>query len=131
MAKQDLTIKLPRKFFVTDVRMGKQLGYTDVIHASILIGDALVFALSPRESDQGRRFCNRATGSTRAVDRSLKYWPGLIRCHVYSPGGMRLAIYSTNVLLQNGKSTFVVPFALNDEPGRYVIRATDVVRGEL
>ncbi len=55
--------------------------------------------------------------------------PGLIRCHVYSPSGMRLAIYSTNVLLQNGKSTFVVPFALNDEPGRYVIRATDVVSG--
>jgi len=42
---------------------------------------------------------------------------------------MRLPIYSTNVLLQNGKSTFVVPFALNDEPGRYVIRATDVVSG--
>ena len=50
VAKQELTIKLPRKFFVTDVRMGKQVGYTDVIHASILIGDALVFALSPRET---------------------------------------------------------------------------------
>jgi Beta-galactosidase trimerisation domain/Beta-galactosidase len=131
VAKQELAIKLPRKFFVTDVRMGKQLGYTDVIHASILIGDALVFALSPRETQIKVEGPATAQLGQHVQLNTISNTggPGLIRCHVYSPSGMRLAIYSTNVLLQNGKSTFVVPFALNDEPGRYVIRATDVVTG--
>ena len=131
VAKQDLTIKLPRKFFVTDVRIGKQLGYTDVIHASILIGDALVFALSPHENQikVGGSATAQLGQHVPLTITSNTDGPGLIRCHVYSPNGMRLAIYSTNVLPQNGKSTFVVPFALNDEPGRYVIRATDVVSG--
>ena len=33
----------------TDIRSGKQFGYTDAVHTSILIGDAIVLALSPVE----------------------------------------------------------------------------------
>src|SRR5215217_7296588 len=46
VARQDVTIKLPRKMFVVDVRSGKRFGNTDVVHTSILIGDALVLALA-------------------------------------------------------------------------------------
>ena len=131
VAKQELTIRLPRKFYVADVRTGKQLGYTDLIHASTLIGDALVLALTLREN------AIKIEGPTSAklgqhvafVVSSNTSGRGLVRCHVYSPGGTQLATYSTNLLLQNGTSSFVLPFALNDEPGRYVIRATDVLTG--
>src|ERR1043166_8819863 len=51
VAKQELTIKLPRKSNVTDVRTGKKLGFTDVVHSSILIGDALILALTPDTND--------------------------------------------------------------------------------
>ena len=54
---------------------------------------------------------------------------GLVRCHVYVPDGTRSAVYSNNILLQNGRGTFTLPFALNDPPGKYVIRSTDVVTG--
>jgi hypothetical protein len=131
VAKQELTIKLPRKFYVADVRSGKKFGYTDVIKASTLIGDALVFALTPRENKievEGPATARLGQHVQFTVISSAS-GPGLVRCHVYSPSGTRLAIYSTNVLLQNGKSSFVVPFALNDDPGRYVIRATDVLTG--
>ena len=131
VAKQELTIRLPRKFYVADVRTGKQLGYTDLIHASTLIGDALVLALTPRAN------AIKIEGPTSAklgqhvafIVSSNTPGDGLVRCHVYSPGGTQLATYSTNLLLQNGESSFVLPFALNDEPGRYVIRVTDVLTG--
>src|SRR4029453_2591859 len=51
VAKQELTIKLPRKFHVTDVRSGKKLGCTDVVHSTILVGDALVVGLSSQENE--------------------------------------------------------------------------------
>jgi hypothetical protein len=55
----------------------------------------------------------------------------LVRCHVYAPDGSRLPIYSDNLLVQQGRGTFSLPFALNDAPGKYVIRATDVVTGAI
>ena len=54
---------------------------------------------------------------------------GLVRCHVFAPDGSRLPTYSSNVLLQNGHARFILPFALNDAPGKYRISATDVVTG--
>ena len=53
----------------------------------------------------------------------------LVRCHVYAPDGSRLPIYSNNILVEGGRGTFTLPFALNDPIGKYVIRATDVVTG--
>jgi uncharacterized protein involved in high-affinity Fe2+ transport len=40
-----------------------------------------------------------------------------------------LPVYSKNVLVEKGRGTFTVPFALNDPTGKYVVRATDVVTG--
>jgi len=129
VAKQELTIKLPRKFYVTDVRAGKNLGFTNVVHSSILVGDALILALTPEVNElkfdgpvsahtgEHVSFSLRSTGAT------------LVRCHVYGPDGARLPIYSSNVLVENGRGTFSLPFALNDPTGKYVLRATDVVTG--
>jgi hypothetical protein len=66
------------------------------------------------------------------VSFSLKStMPGttLVRCHVYGPDGTGLPIYSHNVLAENGRGTFSLPFALNDPTGKYVLQATDVVTG--
>ena len=131
VAKQELTIKLPRKFYVADVRTGKRLGFTDVVHSSILVGDALVLALTPETNE----LSVDGPGSARAGDqvsfsfKSTTTVTGLVRCHVYGPDGNRLPIYSKNVLVENGRGTFSLPFALNDPTGKYVVRATDVVTG--
>jgi len=53
----------------------------------------------------------------------------LVRCHVYAPDGSLLSIYSNNVLVENGRATFSLPFAWTDRFGKYVVRATDVVTG--
>jgi Beta-galactosidase trimerisation domain/Beta-galactosidase len=131
VAKQDLTIKLPGKFYVADVRSGKQLGYTDLIQTSTLIGDALVFGLSTGQNTvkiSGPTIATCGEHVPFAIT-SVKPERTLVRCHVFAPDGTQLAIYSTNVLLENGKSTFVLPFALNDTPGKYTLRITDIVTG--
>jgi hypothetical protein len=131
VAKQELTFKLPRKSYVTDVRTGKKLGLTDVVHSSILIGDALILALSPEGNELKIDGSAAARPGDHLAFNVISTAPAttLVRCHVYAPDGSRLPIYSNNVLVQQGRGTFTLPFALNDAPGKYVIRATDVVSG--
>jgi len=131
VAKQELTIKLPRKFYVSDVRAGKKLGFTDVVHSSILVGDALVLALTPEVNElnfDGPVFTHTGEHVSFSLNSTA---PGttLVRCHVYGPDGGRVPIYSNNVLVVNGRGTFSLPFALNDPIGKYVLHATDVVTG--
>ena len=117
-----MTIKLPRKFYVADVRAGKQLGFTDVVHSSILVGDALVLAFSPKVNEL--KFEGPAVRASRGACflqfEVNETGTSLVRCHVYAPDGSRLPIYSSNVLVQNGRGTFTLPFALNDATGKYV-----------
>jgi len=131
VAKQELTIRLPRKFYVADVRTGKQLGFTDVVHSSILVGDALVLGLSPQVNElkfEGPASVSPGEHVSFALTSNM-IGTSLVRCHVYAPDGSRLSIYSNNVLVQGGRGTFSLPFALNDPSGKYLIRATDVVTG--
>ena len=130
VARQELTIKLPRKFYVSDVRAGKKLGFTDVVHSSILVGDALVLALTPDVNElkfDGPVFAH--TGEHVSFSLNSTAGTTLVRCHVYGPNGARVPIYSNNVLVVNGRGTFSLPFALNDPTGKYVLQVTDVVTG--
>ncbi|HJY30646.1 MAG TPA: alpha-amylase family protein [Pyrinomonadaceae bacterium] len=133
VAKQELTIKLPRKSYVSDVRTGKQLGFTNVVHSSILIGDALVLALSPESNELKMDGAVTARRGDHVSFSLISTAPNttLVRCHVYAPDGVRLPIYSNNVLIEQGRGSFTLPFALNDAPGEYVIRVTDVVTGAM
>jgi hypothetical protein len=131
MARQEIIIKLPRKLYVTDVRSGKRLGYTDVVHSSVLVGDAVVLGLSSAENTitlHGPTTVSLGEHPTFSLAAS---GPGrrLIRCQVFSPDGSMLSTYGKNVLLDNATKTFVLPSALNDLSGTYTIRATDVVTG--
>ena len=130
VAKQELTIKLPRKFYVADVRTGKRLGFTNVVRSSIVVGDALVLALTAEVTELNLAGPASAhTGQHVSFSLSTAPGPSLVRCHVYAPDGSHLPIYSKNVLVEKGRGTFTVPFALNDPTGKYVVRATDVVTG--
>jgi hypothetical protein len=131
MARQEITIKLPRKLYVTDVRSGKRLGYTDVVHSSVLVGDAVVLGLSSTENTITLRGPTTASLGEHPTFSLAASGPGrrLIRCQVFSPDGSMLSTYAKNVLLDNATRTFVLPSALNDPSGSYTIRATDVVTG--
>jgi hypothetical protein len=116
---------------VADVRSGKQLGYTDTIHTSTLVGDAVVLGLGPLQNKITLNGPNTALLAEHVSFSLASSVPGrrLIRCHVFAPDGSPLPVYARNVLMNNGSSTFILPSALNDPSGRYTVRATDVVTG--
>jgi hypothetical protein len=131
IARQEIIIKLPNKYYVTDVRSGKQLGYTDVVHSSVLIGDGAVLSLSPAENKlalSGPASSLRGEHVVFTLSSSVA-GPRLIRCHVFGPGGVMLPVYARSLLLNDTGTTFILPSALNDIAGPYTIRATDVVTG--
>jgi hypothetical protein len=131
IAKQEIIIKLPNKYYVTDVRSGKRLGYIDVVHSSVVVGDAVVLSLSPAENKlalSGPPSSSRGEHVAFTLSSSMA-GPRLIRCHVFGPDGLMLPAYARNFLLDNTATTFVLPSALNDLAGAYTIRATDVVTG--
>ncbi len=131
IARQEITIKLPNKFCVTDVRSGRRLGYTDVVHSSVVVGDAAVLSLSPAENKlalSGPPSSSRGEHIAFTLSSSLS-GPRLIRCHVVAPNGLKLPAYARNVLFDKTATKFVLPSALNDLAGVYIIRGTDVVSG--
>jgi hypothetical protein len=131
VARQEISIKLPRKVYVTDVRAGKRLGYTDVVQSSVLVGDAVVLGLSSTENELTLRGPSTAARGEHPAFSISSSVPGrrVIRCHVFGPDGSMLPLYASNLLLDTLAVDFVLPSALNDPVGTYVIRATDVVTG--
>jgi hypothetical protein len=131
IARQEIIIKVPNKFYVTDVRSGRRLGYSDAVHSSVVVGDAAVLGLSPAENKltlSGPPSSARGEHVAFTLSSSVA-GPRLIRCHVFAPDGLMLPVYARNLLLENHAIAFVLPSALNDVAGAYTIRATDVVTG--
>ena len=131
VAKQEITINLPRKMYVADVRTGQLFGFTDSVHTSILVGDALVLGLSSNQNKIAVQGPLSAKPGEHVVFKITSNQPttALIRVQTLGPDGAVLPPYSANVMLHDRSGTFTLPFALNDVPGKYTIKATDVVTG--
>jgi hypothetical protein len=57
------------------------------------------------------------------VDRSV------VHCEVFDPSGELVRHYTANVTIVDGTGRFSVPWALNDGPSRWRVRARDVISG--
>ena len=131
VARQEITVRLPRAAYVNDVRAGKRLGRTDAVRTSLVVGDALVLGLSPAENALTLRGPSAAKPGEH-VDFAVGSDGGgkrLFRCHVFAPDGSVVTHYAKNLLAADGRATFTLPSALNDAPGEYTVRVTDVVTG--
>lgn len=74
------------------------------------------------ELDRDLRLRLTEEGAT-PVDRSV------VRCEVYDPSGRLVRHYSGNVTIENGSGQFAIPWALNEAPRGWRIRARDVLSG--
>jgi len=117
--------------YVADVRTGQQFGFTDIVHTSILVGDALVVGLSSNQNKIAVQGPPSAKPGEHVLFTITSNQPttALVRVQTLGPDGAGLPPYSANVMLHNRSGTFILPFALNDVPGKYTIKATNVVTG--
>ena len=131
VARQEVTIKLPRKYYVTDIRAGKKLGLTDTVRTSVVVGDAVVLGLNPAEDTLSLRGPAGADLGEQPEFNARSSLPGrrLVRFHVFAPDGSFISAYAKSVLLENAAGVFALPSALNDPEGVYTVRATDVLTG--
>jgi hypothetical protein len=131
IARQEVKVKLPRAWYVRDLRSGETLGPADSVGTSVLAGDALVLGLSPsldRLSVQGPATARRGDHPVFSLSSSAT-GKHLVRCHFFSPEGVFLFDYARNVLFEGNRGSVVLPTAFNDPPGNYRLIATDVLSG--
>ena len=131
VARQEITIKLPRKFYVNDVRASKSLGHTDTVRTSVVVGDAVVLGLNPSASTVSLRgpAAAKLGEHPEFSVASTKQGPSLVRVEVLAPDGSPVRAYARNLLLAGGRADVALPSALNDPAGEYTLRATDVMTG--
>ena len=131
IARQQITVRLPKRYHVTNARTGEQLGETDTVNTEITVGGALVLGLSERDTHielSGPGSAKRGEHPQFTI-RSSAPGRGLVRCHFFGPDGLFLELYARNVLVNNGAGSVVLPSALNDPAGEYTLKVTDVITG--
>ena len=134
----NVTIALPASGFRYDVRKGRALGKGDSVSTNLLAGDAALLAVLPYEVTgvavgsaggglrRGRPVRYGLTVGTAGGQAGMH----VLRTEVLDPGGEVRAHYGTHVATRDGEAVGEFVPALNDPPGRWTIRATDLVSGK-
>jgi hypothetical protein len=126
----------PSQRCVYDVRAHKYLGRTERFDYILKESYGELLALMPREIGHVRlRAPQRADrGRLAPVSVTLSGWKAdlgrtVFRVEVYDPDGNLNAPYTRTVACDGGRAEMAIPFALNDAPGEWLIRAIEVVSG--
>jgi hypothetical protein len=135
-ATGDVTLSLPEPSFVYDLRGGRALGRVDKVALALDPVSPTVLAVSPRALPAPTIAGPSAlhlgeTGEYRVAlaggrDAALH----VLRLDIVDPVGEVSAHYSGNLLAPGGEASGVLPLALNDQPGTWQIRVTDIVSGQ-
>lgn len=135
-APDSMTVQLKDKAHLYDVRARKYLGYSDRIATEAWPEKGLFYALFPYEIkgvkmqcgfDESRReFWYEAQLKVKGGDLEDQ----VLRVDVTAPDGTPVRLYSGNFWTQRGQLQMRVPMALNDQPGKWLVKVTDVVSGE-
>jgi hypothetical protein len=131
VARQEITIRLPQHYYVTNARTGESLGHTDMVKTSITVGGALVLGLAEQTNSitvAGPASASRGDHPHFTL-RSSPPGRALVRCHFFGPDGSLLPLYAENVLIQGDSGEVILPSALNDPAGEYTLKVTDVITG--
>lgn len=130
-----LRLTFPKTGFVYDLRNGKALGQADSAESSIRPGDAVVYAVLPYEVKSVTVVpqAARATAGTPVQyavtlpDARGHSSMHVVLVDVIGPDGKARSHYGAQLVARDGKAVGEFVPALNDEAGRWTIRATDFV----
>ena len=125
----------PRRYHLYDVRQGKYLGRARKFEAELPLGTAKLYAAIPYKVD-GVGIIPSKLQPNGQLPLTLEIQPGgrgkryhVIRIRVFNPKGHERPWYARNVVLEGFEVKTTIPFALNDPPGKWTIRARDVISG--
>ncbi|MFQ6097620.1 MAG: beta-galactosidase, partial [Armatimonadota bacterium] len=123
---------LPEAAEVYDTRAGKRLGRVGSISLSADDPrDVLIFSLQDVRTEMPTlSVTNASVGGVASGKVALTGAPGkrVIRLRVRDPGGEEVPVLRRYIRC-DGQATFDIPIAFNDQPGKWLVAATDVATG--
>jgi hypothetical protein len=124
---------LPRSLFVYDLRKGRLLGSSDRLPVKLGPVEPVLLAMSERPlappSVSGPSGARLGANAEISVSASSGAALDVIHLDVIDPEGKTVTHYSGNLMAIGGRTTTLLPFAVNDKPGVWTIRATDLLGG--
>lgn len=134
--RSQVGITLPRKAHVYDQRAGKYLGRTSRFETLMAPGRCQVYSILPYRV---RALQVKIAATTRQPGDDVAYRVGMktrggraglhiFRVEVSGPDGVK-AHYGTQITARDGTGEAALGLALNDSPGAWSIKATDVATG--
>ncbi|MCD6444006.1 beta-galactosidase [Candidatus Bathyarchaeota archaeon] len=130
--EDSLTIKLPARCHVYDVRAKRYMGFLDMVEASIKPAEPLILALTPEivksvevEAPRKVKVGEELKVRIRVLGLQHNY---VVRVNVYRPSGL-CREYSGVVYTEEGEAVWRVQTALNDEQGPWLIEAVEAISG--
>jgi hypothetical protein len=123
-----LTVRLPRKMHVYNMRTGSYLGQGATLKGDLSVDSVALFSLLPYQvngveaSAEGAVIHARVTATAKPTDHVL-------HIEVTSPQGEKCPWYSRNIPAPEGAAEVEIPFALSDPTGVWTAQVTDVATG--
>ena len=130
------TVHLTKEAHIYDVMGGTYHGVSDRITALIKPGIAKLFALLPHRVEKVAVAAPAGVeqgGELRyevALTANAKPGRHVLRLSVIDPAGAELAHYGRNLDCEAGRAAGAIRLALDERPGRYLLRVRDVATGE-
>jgi len=131
--REAVALMLPRSFYVYDLRNGRALGFVDRLALELGPVDPVILGLSEiplaPPSISGPRYTHLGSNPEFFIHSDLPAALDVVHLDVIDPEGSIVAHYSGNLSVTRGAASKLLPFAVNDKPGIWTIRARDLVSG--
>jgi len=131
--REAVVMALPHPLNAYDLRTGRRLGNTDRMALELGPVEPVLLTLSEKPlappSISGPR--NTRLGSTAEflIRSDSPAAVDVVHLDVIDPEGTTVEHYSGNLLVIQGSASKLLPFAFNDKPGTWTIRARDLLSG--
>jgi hypothetical protein len=132
--REAITVALPRRLDVYDLRARRARGETDRVALDLGPGEPAILALSPTPlaapSITGPAAAHLGENAEFQIRTGPPEAPAVIHIEAVDPDGRVVLPYSGNILAPHGEAAKLLPLAFNDKSGIWQIRATDVLSGQ-
>jgi hypothetical protein len=128
-----VVMALPHPLNAYDLRTGRRLGNTDRLALELGPVEPVLLALSEKPlappSISGPRNTRLGSNAEFLLRSDAPAAVDVVHLDVIDPDGATVEHYSGNLLVIQGAASKLLPFAFNDKPGIWTIRARDVLSG--
>ena len=132
--RETVTVTLPRRLYIYDLRALQALGETDRLVTDVGSDEPAILGLSaeplappalagPSSAHPGDTIRFSIGSQSPAALR-------VFHIDILDPSGRAVLAYSGNMLVAGGAAKKSLPLALNDQPGSWKVRATDLASGQ-